>query len=199
MLMTNLQDKLDRIYRVSDQMCSSHAWLHDRYSRWSLYLHLIILFLSLWIVSTVFIDPMINLKLTPFGMNPIIWSGLLAIFNFLLSILQLKVNWSGLAQSHESALKHFSEINQCIRELRNQNNLSENDVKNIMDKYKLGSKMCIDIPEKLFLKAKRHHKTKVLISKHLDNHPSTPICLAKIYLCIKGFRSLRDIDSDNQD
>lgn len=196
--MMNLQNELTRIDRVSDQMCSSHAWLHNRYKSRSLYLNLAILSLSLWIVTTVFIDPMIEFKLTPFGLNPIIWSGLLAICNFLLSIVQLKVNWSGLAQSHEQASKYFSEVKQSVRDLRGRNP-SESDIKNIIDRYKLGSKMCISIPEKLFLKTKRHHKMKVLISKHLDANPSTPIFLAEIYLCVKDFMNIKDIGSGNQD
>ena len=73
------RDELERVRRVSDQLCSAHAGLRDKYGQRALILDLVVLTLSTWLVAIAFVDPLLNLTLTPFGWDARLWSGALAI------------------------------------------------------------------------------------------------------------------------
>ena len=66
----DFRGELERIRTVSDMLCTAHAGLRDRYARRALWLDLAILGLSTWLVALVFVEPRINLSLTPFGLDP---------------------------------------------------------------------------------------------------------------------------------
>ena len=87
--------EIERIRRVSDMLVTGHANLRDRYSRWATLLDLAVMALSTWLTAVVFIEPRLNVKLTPFGIDPQLWVGLLGVFTFFLSIVQLRVDWKG--------------------------------------------------------------------------------------------------------
>jgi hypothetical protein len=106
----NIRDELGRIRRVSDMMCSGHAVLRDQFARRALVLDLAILGLSTWIASLAFVEPHINLSLTPFGLDSQIWGGLLAVAVLFLSILQLKTDWKGRADAHRRTLDVYAEV-----------------------------------------------------------------------------------------
>src|SRR5580700_3127453 len=93
--------EIERIRRVSDMLATAHANLRERYSHRAVILDVAVLPLSTWLVSVVFVEPRINLKLTPSGIDPQIWVGLLGILTFFLSIVQLRVDWKRRSDAHK--------------------------------------------------------------------------------------------------
>lgn len=157
--------------RVADMMCTAHAGLRDRYQSWALWLDLAVILLSAWLVALAFVEPRINVTLTPAGLEPQVWTGLLAVFVFGLSIVQLRVNWKGQADAHARAFESYAEVKRDARFLlAAAPEITEQACRPIFARY--GSAGAIPIPERKFLEQKRRHLLKVAVSKHLDAHPA---------------------------
>jgi hypothetical protein len=67
---TSFREEIVRIRKVADMLCTGHANLRDRFARWSLILDLLILAASTWLVALAFVDPALDISLTPFGLGP---------------------------------------------------------------------------------------------------------------------------------
>lgn len=176
------QKEIERIKRVSDMLCSAHANLRDRYTRSAFFLDFSIFAFSTWLVAMVFVEPQVGYTLTPFGTSPKIWLGLLAIFTFLLSILQVLVGWKGKADAHDRSLSMFAEVKrECGYILAlDDSKPNERNLDRLLDRYDMANDVAVPIPEREFLKQKKKHLKKVEISRHLDKHPSASLSLFKL-------------------
>ena len=174
-------EELERIARVSDMLCTSHANLRDRYSRRALLLDLTILGLSSWLVALAFVAPKINVALTPFGWDPQVWVGVLGIGVFFLSIVQLKTDWKGRSDAHKRTLDIYAEVKREARYLIAAGTLEEAAWRRVLSRYDMASAVGMEIPEKDFLRQKRRHRIKVEVSRYLDEHPSASLRL----ICIR--------------
>jgi hypothetical protein len=105
-----LCDELGRIRQVSDTLCTGHAGLRDRFARRALVLDVSILALSTWLVALAFVEPRLNVSLTPFGLDSQIWVGLLAVGTFFLTIIQIKTDWKGQSDAHKRTLDIYAEV-----------------------------------------------------------------------------------------
>ncbi len=176
-----LHNELQRVHRVSDMLCSGHASLATRYRFRALLLDLSILALSTWLVSLAFIEPTINVSLTPFHLDPRIWSGLLAICTLLLSIVQITVDWKGRSDAHKRAANVYSEVHrEAGYLLASRQNITEESCRRVLSRYDLATNVGVTMPERDFLPQKRRHQTKIAISRHLDSHPSASIAMTRI-------------------
>jgi hypothetical protein len=149
-----------------------------------------------------FVDPTIAKKLSPFNIEPIIWLGFFAILTFFLSIVQMKVSWKELSESHGRATKIYSDIKKETNYLLTAGiEISQENYSRLLDKYDFAGEACITVPERQFLQLKQKHKVKVLISKYLDTHPAVNICLIRLILSWKDnlsvFSKEGGIDGDN--
>jgi hypothetical protein len=172
----NLRDELDRIRRVSDTLCTGHARLRDRFARRGLALDIAILALSTWLVALAFIEPSLNLSLTPFGLDGRIWSGLLAVGTFFLSIIQIKTDWKGRSDAHKRTLDIYAEVKREAGYLLAVDELEEAACRRVLARYDM------EIPEREFLSLKRAHKVKVALSQHLETHPAASLTVALLRL-----------------
>ena len=176
-----LEAEVRRVARVADMMCTAHAGLRDRYGRRALLLDLCILLVSAWLLALAFIDPQINLSLTPPGFVPKIWGGLLACGVFALSIIQLCVNWKGLASAHSySFAGYFAIKREATLLLASANDLDERACRALLARYE--SVGIVTISERDFLAQKKRHLVKAEISKHLDSNPAASIFFTRIRL-----------------
>ena len=181
MPVTDFRSELDRIRRVSDMLVTGHANLRDRYSRWATLLDLAVMALSTWLTAVVFIEPRINVKLTPFGMDPQLWVGLLGIFTFFLSIVELRVDWKGRSDAHKRSFNLYSEVKrECGYLLASQQTFTAENCQRVLARYDLATEVGTHLPESEFLTQKRNHLRKIEISKFLDKHPSASIMLLRI-------------------
>jgi len=175
----DLRCELKRIARVADTMCTAHAGLRDSYRRWALGLDLAVLLPSAWLVALAFVDPRINVTLTPAGFNPQIWIGLFAVVVFGLSIVQLRVDWKGQANAHARAFDGYAEVKGDARFLlASAQEITEQACQPIFARYRAAG--VTPIPESQFLRQKRRHLLKVAVSRHLDTHPAASPLLTRL-------------------
>jgi hypothetical protein len=175
--------EIDRVLRVSDMLVTAHAHLRERYSRRALILDLTILALSVWLTAVVFVEPRLNLKLTPGGLDPQIWVGLLGIGTFFLSIVQLRVDWKGRSDAHKRSFDLYAEVkNECRYLLSSDGVLTREMCQRALTMFELASDVGSQIPEEEFLKEKRRHLLKVAMSRHLDAHPAASLLLLRLRL-----------------
>jgi len=180
------RSEIARIREVSDMLCTGHASLRDRFQRRALLLDFSIFAISIWLVSLAFVEPRINLSLTPFNLDPPLWSGLLAILALLLSVLQIKVDWKGRSDAHRRSLEVYSEVKrEAGYLLASCAEPDEDSCQRIFSRYDLASSVGIAIPESEFLTQKRRHKLKISLSKYLDERPSASIPLTRLKLWLR--------------
>jgi hypothetical protein len=181
-------EEVRRIRRVSDSLCSAHASIRDKLARRAFLLDLLILGLATWLVGLTFIEPNLSFSLTPFGLDSRVWLGTLSIATFFLSIVQLKTDWKGRAESHDRTLGAYAAVKREAGYLLAAGNTDEAALKRVIDRYDMASSICVPVPESEFLKQKRRHVTKVALSRHLDTHPSASLALTRVrYWCRDNF------------
>jgi hypothetical protein len=174
------REEVERIRRVSDMLCTAHATLRDRYSRRALLLDLSILGLSSWLVALAFVQPQINVALTPFRMDPQLWGGLLAVLTFFVTIVQLKTDWKGRSDAHKRTLDLYAEVKREAGYLLASGALDEAASRRVLARYDIASAVGVGIPEGDFLPEKRRHKLKIALSRHLDDFPSASLRLTRV-------------------
>jgi hypothetical protein len=180
MPVTEFRLELERIRRVSDMLTTGHANLRDRYAHRATILDVAIMVLSTWLTAVVFIEPRISVKLTPFGMDPQLWVGFLGIFTFLLSIVQLRVDWKGRSDAHKRSFDLYSEVKrECGYLLASQHVLTAENCQRVLSRYDLATEVGIPLPEDEFLSQKQKHLKKIEISRHLDKQPSASLLLLR--------------------
>ena len=173
--------ELSKMRRVADMMCSAHARIRDRYAQLALCLDIVVLALSTWLVALAFVEPQINIKLTPFGIDAKIWMGLLASATFFLTLIQQRADWKGKANAHKYSLKVYARIKIECRQLLNcSETIDIGQYNRLIEQYAMAGDIGIEIPENEFILQKKYHLRKVAISRHLDQFPSTSILLLKI-------------------
>jgi hypothetical protein len=177
-----IRDELQRIRRVSDMLCTTHAALRDRYTRRALFLDLSVLGLSTWLVALAFLEPRIGVSLTPFKIDSQIWGGLLATFTFFLTIVQLKTDWKGRSDAHSRTLDLYAEVKREAGYLLASGAIDDSAVRRVLARYDIASAVGIAVPERDFLPQKRRHLVKVELSKRLDCLPGSSLLLARIRL-----------------
>lgn len=181
-----MREEIERIRSVADMLCTAHAGLRDRLARCALFLDLSILGLSTWLVALAFVAPQFNVSLTPFGLDPQIWSGLVAVSVFFLSIVQVKVDWKGRSAAHERSLAIYAEVKQEAGFLlASGDDIDEQVCRRVIARYDMASGVGVPIPEREFLRQKRRHKSKVELSRHLDRYPFASIPLTRIKFWIR--------------
>lgn len=162
-------------------LASAHAALRDRYAHRATALDLTILALSTWLVSVVFVEPRIGLKLTPFRLEPEIWVGLLGILAFFLTIAQMTVDWKGKADAHKRSFDMYVQVKrECTYLLASGKDIDAESSQRPLARYDLAVQVGVPVPERFFLVQKRNHLRKIAISKHLDTHPGTSIPLLRL-------------------
>lgn len=185
-----LRAEMKRVRRVSDMLATAHANLRERFSRRALFLDLSILGLSTWLIAVVFVEPRIGVKLTPRGFDPQIWTGLLGVATFFLSVIQLRVDWKGRSDAHRRTYDLYSEVKrECGYLLASTETLTRDNCARVLGRYDMATDIGTPLPEPDFLIQKKKHLQKVAVSRVLDEHPSVSITLLRMKMWWKDNRS----------
>lgn len=175
--------ELARIRRVSDQLCTAHAWLAGRYSGWATALDAAVLLSSAWVVSLAFVDPALAASITPGDLTPTLWIGLMGVCAFGLTLLQTRLDLRGRADSHRRALDAYTEVKRGASRLLSEEGQPEEAAFNeVLARQEFASSLGIAVPERKFLPLKKKHLLKVAISRHLDTRPGASLILLRISL-----------------
>jgi hypothetical protein len=180
----DFREELERIRGVADMLTTAHARLRDRHQRLAVGLDVAALAVSTWLTAVVFVEPRINLKLTPHGLEFQVWVGLLGIATFFLSVVQLRVDWKGRSEAHKRSFEMYSEVKrECSYLLASKNALIRENCERVLARYDVAAEVGTPIPERQFLIQKRNHQRKVAMSRYLDQHPGTwfPILRLKMW------------------
>ncbi len=188
---TSALDSLNRTIRVSDQSCTAYALLRDRYRRRSTVLDITILLLSAWLSAMVWVQPQIAEELTPRLVSRDMWIGLLSIAAFMLSLVQLQVNWKGRAASFHQAMSVLSTYVKELRPLRA--GADERAITTALARYQAITEPLEPIPEAYFLRLKQKHRIKLTMSRYLDSHPGANLSILRVVICVRHTsRSIKD-------
>jgi hypothetical protein len=172
--------EIERVHRVADMLCTGHAGLRDRYGRRALFLDLVVLGLSTWLVALAFVQPEVSFSLTPFELNPRLWGGLLAVGTFFLTIVQLKTDFKGRSEAHRRALHLYAGAKREAGYILASGAFEEAACRRALASYDIASSAGIEMPEHEFLRQKGRHSRKIELSKHLDSFPSASIPIMRI-------------------
>lgn len=179
--MESNREELERIKRISDMLATGHAHLKEKYDRWALALDITIMAFSLWLTAIAFVDPRLGVRLTPFGLDPQLWVGVLGVFTFLLSIVQLRVDWKRQSDAHRRTCDLYSEVKrECSYLLASEAETIGEDSRRVLARYGIATDIGAAMPEREFLRQKKKHVQKIAISRHLDTHPGTSIFLFRV-------------------
>lgn len=183
------RDELERIRRVADQLCTGHASMRDRFARRAFGFDLIILLLSAWLTALAFIDPRFHRWLVPLQIDTQLWIGLIGVFTFCLTLVQLKADWRRRSEAHGRSFSMYSEVKrEAGYLLASSKVIDAREFQRVTDRYDMASDVGMGIPERDFLKLKRRHKLKVEISRLLDARPGASIALIKLQLIYATIR-----------
>jgi len=177
------KEEHEREYRVVDQMISMHAYIAQTKKSQSLWLSVGLLFGSAILCGFTFAD---DATFRTLGIGPgreRIVMGVASLFLFGLSIVELRVDWGGIARTHEDASKRMSLLKAKYRKVY---------VSQLEDKQSLWVELSkeytetlasiSEIPEKSFAKLKAHHHYKVELSRVIDRCPGVPVFLLAVGL-----------------
>ena len=148
-------------------------------------LDILILAMSTWLVAISFVEPRINVRLTPFGLEAQLWVGFLSVATFFLTIVQMKTDWKGRSDAHKRTLAVYAEVKREAGYVLASGNADESEFRRVITRYDMASAVGVEIPECDFLCLKRQHKIKIALSKHLDTHPSASLILTRIRYWIR--------------
>lgn len=179
------RDEVERIRRVSDQLCTAHAALRDRFRRRALILDIAILLASAWLTALAFTDPRFDKWLIPFGIDSKLWIGLFGVVVFFLTLIQFKVDWGGKAEAHTRSFNMYAEVKREAGYLLASNSeIPAREFQRLAARYDMASDVGTGVPEKDFLALKRQHLMKVKVSKFLDQNPGASVLLTKLKMFI---------------
>lgn len=170
-----MNDELTRICRVSDMLCTAHAALRDRYAKFAFALDLLTLGVSTWLVALAFVEPKLNLTLTPFGLDSQIWVGTLGTGVFFLTLIQIKTDWKGRSDAHKRTLDVYAEVKREAGYLLSAGEYDHDACQRVFSRYDMAASVGVPIPESEFLRQKQRHLVKVALSKALDGRPATSL------------------------
>lgn len=174
--------ELARIKRVADMLCTGHAEFRDMYAWRALMLDIFTLAVSTWLVALAFVEPRINVSLTPFGWDSQIWIGALGTGVFFLTLIQIKTDWKGRADAHKRTMDIYAEVKQDVGALLTSGDFQHDAIQRVYSRYEMASAIGVPIPEAKFLYIKKRHLVKVSISKQLDTRPGASIAWLRVCL-----------------
>jgi hypothetical protein len=174
-------NELRRIKRVSDMMITAHAVLKERYRNISLLSDVLLFTCAAVLCVMTFADRDMLIKY--FGSWYNLCIGIMAIGSFIYSFISNQLEWKVKAERHKTAFEKYVNLKfECTNLLKIIDKNEQVDINKFLEKFYTLTPSIISIPEKLFLKCKKHHVLKVFISKYLDEHQSSSILLLKIKL-----------------
>ena len=177
----DLKKEVERIRRVSDMLVSMHSVLRDEYARKSTVVDCSLFGSSIILVALVFMDPLLLGWLPLSATASRILLGVFALLTFFISLVIYRVDWKSKSELHKHAAATYSNIKlECQEILATFETASDIDIQRLLIRYRYLGQICIAIPDSSFLRLKNKHKTKVAISKYLDDNPGTYLWLLKM-------------------
>jgi hypothetical protein len=186
--------EFERRSRILDMMLTAHSVLRDRYERRSTGLTLLIMAFSIVATGVAFISDNGTLRIGQLTARIQIWVGVLTCVIFLLSIVELVVEWRRRAWAHGEAARHLADLKAGFRHATIEGELVHCDM-DLLAAYDHTMDALVAlrtlIPEAKFNRLKARHLRKVAVSRRISEQPERPIIMHRIDLLIDGLRARR--------
>ena len=193
------RNELERIRRVSDMLVSMHSILRDEYSRKSTVVDCSLFGSSIILVALVFVDPLLLGWLSLSATASRILLGVFALVTFFISLVIFRVDWKSRSELHKYAAEMYSNIKLESQEiLATFESASDVDIQRLLIRYKYLGQICVAIPDSSFLRLKNKHKTKVAISKYLDDNPGASLWVLRLRILFSGIFKASSTDLLNK-
>jgi hypothetical protein len=141
--------------------------------------------------ACVFID---DTTLTTLGLRPTyakIAIGLASIAVFVISIIELRVDWGGKASSHKHAVERLSNLKGKYRQHFDPANKDNPALDHeLSGDYERVLADLPPIPEEVFNRLKCHHLKKKLLSERISQNPGAPLFLLKFQILMQAIKKL---------
>lgn len=176
--------EIDRMYRVSDMLITAHSVLRDRFRRWALGSDVVVLVGSGISASLAFVDPGIARMLALPSVPSQVLIGLISVVVCILTLVQLRVDWSGKAALHAKAAESWAALKHELGRLKcTADGTSSEEFASFRARYEAATSGLVALPDGMFASLKKRHKIKVEISKTLDMKPGAWIWLLRFRIC----------------
>jgi len=196
---SELKKEIVRIRRVSDMLVSMHSVLRDEYSRKSIVVDCSLFGSSIILVALVFTDPLLLDWLPLSAIASRILLGVFALVTFFISLVIFRVDWKSRSELHKYAAEMYSNIKLESQEiLATFESASDVDIQRLLIRYKYLGQICVAIPDSSFLRLKNKHKTKVAISKYLDDNPGASLWVLRLRILFSGIFKASSTDLLNK-
>lgn len=173
--------EFDRQRRLVDQQLTCHSIMHDKYRRLAFSMQVTLLVASLFLAALVFVS---EADWKEIGLNAIAmkWTmNVLSLIVLSLSIVEIIVDWKGVARLHSEAKKRLFQLKMQYRAVLF-DTLTLEQASSLSADYELTMGGLPQIPDNKFLKYKAIHKRKVCLSKQIDARPFASIWILRLKL-----------------
>ena len=174
-------EKLEKINKRADMMVSAHALLKEQYLHWSILSDVFLFSCTVLLCVIAFADQSLLVRFLGSDFN--VYVGIFSLIAFVYSFVAGNLDWKVKGERHKAAFEKYLELKFESSEVLERAKKGEYvEIERFVEKYQTSTPMIISVPEKYFLKCKKHHKRKITISKHLEQNPGTSISLFKLKL-----------------
>ena len=189
--------EIEHYFRVTDMMVSMHSYLRDRYARNAVLIDIALLCVSVVLCAAVLIDPVV---LNVLRVAPVVGRtavGICSIVVFVISVIQLRVNWTQMSQRHARAAEILSGLKLgCRALLRSESEADSEEVEEKCQECRLALSSLPSIPDRMFDRLKVWHRRKIELSKLIDKHPGCPLFLLSLKLSFGAIRKASGRESN---
>lgn len=178
----DVRSEVSSILRKSDQACSIHALLRDRYRWRANVLDYSMMASTTYLLGLSLVEPVLGISLS-FGLDRTKLTTVLILVSFFFSVVQFKNDWKSKAQAHQRSFEGYAEVKAECRSLTvGIRVVTVQEYQRIRDLYDTVTKIGTEIPEDKFISGKAHHLRKIAVSKYLDSRPSAWVPLVRLRL-----------------
>lgn len=182
---------IERRRRLVDQLMSMHAALRDRYGLLAAAVSISHITIAFVLSLFLFADDGVfcSFGLTRAGARFVM--GFVAAVAFLLSIVDLTLDWRRRAAQYASGVRSLGILKLALRSAHDEGRLNQPRTRaDLRRRYETTMSILPEIPEGKFASLKAKHQFKRTISKALSEHPKAPVLLVRLRLRWEGTRGL---------
>lgn len=196
-------NQIKKLRKKAENSRNAYFMLSSRYRLYSNLLHFLMLLGSTIVAILTFANFDVFLPLIKSLTEPVykVVIGLLASLVFIFTVIEEFLNLSKKASEYESAGKLLTSFIRYADSIEKRENVTGEDVDHLTLHYTLICETTPIIPDKYFLKAKRHLYRKIEISRALENNPYMNIWIYKLKKLLTELKKVgkNDIDKGKSD
>ncbi len=168
-----VDEEIDRMFKVTDQMATSHSVLRDRFHAYSLLTEVVVLIGTAALTSLAFVDIPTLKGLIPTQIPPPLVLAVAGLVTFVTSIVQLKADWGGRSALHAKAVEFVLDLKNELGRIHLTESQPEREKLFVpaRARYEMIGKLTPPIPDTQFLQLKRLHCLKIAVSRRIAQQP----------------------------